>query len=219
MEWLPQRTRKRKEGRKTAISQPLSPPWGRYCYITLPQGYISLGNGYSRRFDEIVSEFPNKIKMIDDALLWSDTASSFFQACRWLDTCGKNGITQNTSIFVFRKDTVEFLGFKITPDDNLQPSPTMLRAISEFPTPKNLTDVRSWFGLVNQVAYAFSMTDKMLPFRELLKPITTFYWDDNLQRLFKESKTKILVGIEHGVRIFDKIKPTCLELEEETWQR
>ena len=50
----------------------------------------------------------------------------------------------------------------------------MLRAISEFPTRKNLTDVRSWFGLVNQVAYAFSMTDKMLPFRELLKPITTF---------------------------------------------
>ena len=62
----------------------------------------------------------------------------------------------------------------------------------EFPRPKNITDVRSWFGLVNQVAYAFSMTEQMHPFRELLKPATPFYWDDNLNKLFEESSlTKI----------------------------
>jgi len=48
-------------------------PWGRYRYRTLPQGYITSGESYSRRFDEIASDFPDKIKAIDDALLWSET--------------------------------------------------------------------------------------------------------------------------------------------------
>ena len=56
----------------------------------------------------------------------------------------------------------------------------VLRAITEFLTPKNITDVRSWFGLLNQVSYAFSMAERMLPFRDLLKPAVPFHWDDTL---------------------------------------
>lgn len=185
-------------------------PWGRYRNITLPQGYIASGDGYSRRFDEIVSDFPDKIKVIDDSLLWSDDLETgFFQACRWLDTCGKNGIIQNPSKFKFGEDTVEFAGFEITLD-SVRPAPSMLQAITDFPTPKNITDVRSWFGLVNQVAYAFSMSETMLPFRELLKPKTPFCWTDALQRAFAKSKLHIVSEVERGVKIFDKEKPTCL---------
>ena len=79
-----------------------------------------------------------------------------------------------------------------------------LQAILDFPTPRNITDVRSWFGLVNQVFYAFSMAEKMLPFRQLLKPETPFCWDEHLNRLFEESKAAIISEIEEGVRIFDK---------------
>lgn len=185
-------------------------PWGRYRYITLPQGYIASGDGYSRRFDEIVSDFPDKIKVTDDALLWSnDLEASFFQACKWLDTCGRNGIIQNPPKFHFGEDVVEFAGFEVTPD-SVRPAPSMLRAITDFPTPKNITDVRSWFGLVNQVSYAFSMKETMLPFRELLKAKIPFVWSDELQEAFENSKLHIVKEIENGVKIFDKSKPTCL---------
>jgi len=185
-------------------------PWGRYRCCTLPQGYISSGDGYSRRFDEISSEITDKIKVIDDALLWSKTLEmNFFKTCEWLDTCGRNGIIQNPSKFKFGSDIVEFAGFEIT-NDSVRPSPTLIRAITDFPSPQNITDVRSWFGLVNQVSYAFSMADKMLPFREMLKPKNSFYWDSELETLFTESKLHILGEIEHGVCIFDKSKPTCL---------
>jgi hypothetical protein len=70
------------------------------------------------------------------------------------------------------------------------------QAILDFPTPRNITDVRSWFGLVNQVFYAFSMAEKMLPFRQLLKPETPFCWDEHLNRLFEESKAAIISEIE-----------------------
>ncbi len=73
--------------------------WERYRYLTAPQGYISSGDGYSRRYDEIVSTFSAKTKCIDDTLLWADTIKeSFFQASQWLDICGRNGITLNPKI-------------------------------------------------------------------------------------------------------------------------
>ena len=80
----------------------------------------------------------------------------------------------------------------------------------DFPTPVNLTDIRSWFGLVNQASYTFSKADKMLPFRTLLKPSTKFEWTEELDKAFQISKKAIAEEIEHGVRIYDKSKVTCL---------
>jgi hypothetical protein len=76
-------------------------PWGRYRYKTAPQGYIASGDGYTRRYDEIVADIPHKTKCIDDALLWADDLEdSFFQAVHWLDICGRNGITLNPEVCV-----------------------------------------------------------------------------------------------------------------------
>ena len=39
---------------------------------------------------------------------------------------------------------------------------------------------------------------------------TLFHWDDNLDRLFEESKTVIATEIANGVKIFDKTKAEAL---------
>ena len=185
-------------------------PWGRYHYRTAPQGYIASGDGYTSRYDTIVSHILAKTKCIDDALLWSqDIAGAYAQAVEWLDVCGRNGITLNPDKFRFAQDAVEFAGFEITPTA-VKPSRKYVRAISDFPTPRNITDVRSWFGLVNQVSYTFSMTATMAPFRELLQPSKTFEWNDTHVAAFTKSKLVITDEIQKGVQIFDKTKPTCL---------
>ena len=68
---------------------------------------------------------------------------------------------------------VEFAGFTVGLD-GVGPCPKMLEAIRNFPTPTDISGVRAWFGLVNQVAYAVSVADIMLPFRHLLKPNMNF---------------------------------------------
>ena len=191
-------------------------PWGRYRYLVAPQGYVSSGDGYSRRFDEIVAHIPQKTKCIDDTLMWSNTIEeSFFQAIQWLDICGKNGIILNPSKFQFGKDTVEFAGFEITPT-TVRPCTRYLDAIQHFPIPQNITDIRSWFGLVNQVSYIFAAAERMLPFRNLLKAGTRFQWTEELDRLFNETKALIIGEIHKGVEIFDKSRPTCLATD---WSR
>ena len=134
---------------------------------------------------------------------------SFSPGCRLAQCLGRHGITQNADKFVFCKADVEFAGFTITVD-SVWPGGKYLQASDDFPTSRNITDIRSWFGLVNQVSYAFSMANQMQPFRQLLKPCTPFTWNDHLNRLFKESKPVIIREIEKGVKIFDKGKPTCL---------
>ena len=185
-------------------------PKGRYRYKVAPQGYIASGDGYTRRFDEIVADFPRMTKCVDDALLYSDSIeAAFFHAVNWLDICGKNGVTLNPAKFTFSRLTVQFAGFEITPT-NVRPCPQYIEAIRNFPTPTNITDIRSWFGLVNQVSYAFASAQRMAPFRNLLKPGILFHWTDELNQLFNKSKDVIIHEIHEGVRIFDKSKPTCL---------
>ena len=122
-------------------------------------------------------------------LLWSSNIEqAFHDAADWLRLCGVNGITLNPDKFVFAQDTVQFAGFEIGPTTARK----FTRAIAEFPIPTSTTDVRSWFGLVNQVAYSFSRADVMTPFRDLLKPSTTFSWTDDHQEAFEASKRQII---------------------------
>ena len=71
-------------------------PWGRYCYCTAPQGYITSGDRYTCRYDEIVAHIPQKTMCVDDFFLWSNSIEeSFWQAVNWLDVGSCNGFTFN----------------------------------------------------------------------------------------------------------------------------
>ena len=185
-------------------------PWGRYRYRVAPQGFIASGDAYNQRFDSIIANFQNKVKCVDDTCMWANSVKeAFFQTCEWLDLCARNGITLNPKKFQFAQDTVEFAGLSITAT-NVKPSNKFLDSIRQFPTPKDITGARAWFGLINQGAYAFSMAKHMKPFRHLLKPSTKFEWTDELDSAFERSKEVIVSEIKDGVRLFQPSRPTCL---------
>jgi len=77
--------------------------------------------------------------------------------------------------------------------------------------PENITDVRSWFGLVNQVAWAYSIGPIMEPFRELIKTNSSFHWDSTLDQLFSESKELLIKKVSEGICAFDPERHTCLQ--------
>ena len=147
-------------------------------------------------------------------MLWNKTIEeSFWHTFEYLRHCTNNGIIFNAEKFVFAKKTCEFAGFELTPD-GYRPPKRVLDSIRNFPTPKSITDIRSWFGLINQVAYAFAQSQTMSPFRDLLSHKSSkFYWDDALNEIFEESKQKIVELIKDGVRSFEKDRPTCLSTD------
>ena len=149
-------------------------------------------------------------KCINDTLLWDSTLEEiFFRTCQYRTLCSSHGIIFNKKKFTFGQKEVEFIGFEIT-SDSVRPSTSFLEAIQDFPQPRDITGIRSWFGLVNQVSYAFSMTEVMRPFRAFLKPTTEFIWTDELQEAFEKSKTVIIEAVREGIMTFEMNRTTCL---------
>ena len=148
---------------------------GRYQYKTTPQGFIAAGDGYTMRMDKIIGEeFQNYKKCIDDTIIWDDDiATNYKRVCAFLTKCSSQGVVFNPKKFQFAESTVRYLGFVIN-DSGIQPTTEFIQSIMDFPTPRNITDVRSWFGAVGQVSYAFASSHEMLPFRHLLSTKTPF---------------------------------------------
>ena len=92
----------------------------------------------------------------------------------------------------------------------VKPLAKYLEAIKTFPRPTNISDVRSWFGLVNQVAHYARLSDMMAPFKPYLSPKVRFQWNDKLETAFNRSRLEIVAAIRKGVEIFDPTRTTVL---------
>ena len=185
-------------------------PWGRYRYKCLPQGFLAATDGYTERYDYITRDIKNMERCVDDAILYENSIEeNFFRTCQYLSLCSANGILFSEKKFQFCSKKVDFLGF-ILDEEGVKPSDEHLKAIQDFPTPRDITGIRSWFGLIEQSSYAFSKTDVMQPFRHLLKPSSKFEWNAELNNAFKDSKEEIVKRIVEGIKTFDTKKVTCL---------
>ena len=81
----------------------------------------------------------------------TDLEENWWRTIQFLTLVGRSGIVLNPSKFQFAQRSVDFAGFRIS-ESCVEPLPKYLNAIQQFPTPKNIKDIRSWFGLLNQVA-------------------------------------------------------------------
>jgi hypothetical protein len=101
------------------------------------------------------------------------------------------------------------VGFKLT-TESIVPADSMTESIRNFPAPRNITDARAFFGLVEQVSFAFSKCADMIAFRHLLYPKVKFLWTDELAREFVLAKLNIVRKIHEGVRMFEVSRITAL---------
>ena len=190
--------------------------WGKYQYRTCPQGFISAGDGYTHRMDLIVGNMEDYEHCVDDSLIWDDDiASNFDRVCAFLAKCSSAGCVFNPKKFQFGEREVDFLGFTIT-DTGIKPQAAFISSIRDFSQPQNLTDCRSFFGLVNQVSYSFASAVVMQPFRHLLSSKVPFYWSEELQSAFEAAKEEIISQCEKGIRSFRLNAPTALATD---WSR
>ena len=101
------------------------------------------------------------------------------------------GITLNPKKFQFAQESVNFAGYVIS-RDGVQADPKKVKAIAEFPTPKDIHDLRSFLGLVEQLAgFSSEISAKFDPMRSLLKKGNQFIWTNDHEEAFKEVKELI----------------------------
>ena len=187
-----------------------STEFGLYRFCVAPQGFVGSGDGYTDRYDRIILDTPRKTKCVDDTALWDDEIEEhWWRIIDHLDLLGQSGVVLNPEKLQFCQRSIDFAGFRVT-ETEVKPLPKYLNAIQEFPRPKNIKDIRAWFGLINQVSHYGRLTEMMAPFKPLLSPKTTFCWSEELEEAFQNSKRELIEAIKNGVQIFDASRKTCL---------
>lgn len=151
-------------------------PSGRYRFLRAPMGLSSSSDEFCYRTDRIIAGLPGVLKLIDDILVQApsmDVLMTRVQAL--LERCRANGLTLSKKKLEIGPE-VTFAGFVVSAS-GIKPDPGKVDAISNFPVPKNVTAVRSFLGLANQLGQFIPdlaiLTD---PLRHLLKKNTAFTW-------------------------------------------
>ena len=107
------------------------------------------GDDYCRRTDAFLGHLPRLHRVMDDMLCEADDLGTCYDDARnLLLACREHNITLGKKKFTFASAEVKFAGYIIS-DTGVKSDPAKIDAITRFPKPTNLTEMRSFFGLVN----------------------------------------------------------------------
>ncbi len=122
---------------------------GLYQYNRLPFGVASAPAIFQRMMENLLHGLPNVTVYIDDVLV---TGASDSEHLRNLDgvltRMGEAGLRLKKDKCTFMLPEVEYLGHKIS-RHGLQPTPEKVRAVADAPPPQDVTQLKSFLGLVN----------------------------------------------------------------------
>ena len=84
--------------------------------------------------------------------------------------------------------SIKFAGF-IVSDKGVSADPEKISAITDFPEPENVRDVRSFLGLANQLgSFVPDLAIVTAPLRALLKKSTAWTWEEPQHSAFSATK-------------------------------
>ena len=131
-------------------------------------------------------------RIVDDVVVYDAARETHEQHVRgFLQRCSDRSISLNAEKFKFAEDQLKFAGFILT-DAGYQIDPALTEAIAKFPTPQNVTDLRSFMGLVNQLgSFTPNLAGLVEPLRTLLSSKNDFLWTENHQQAFETARTML----------------------------
>ena len=152
-------------------------PYGRYRFLRSPMGLSCSGDEYCRRGDIAMQKLQNVEKVVDDILVHNDSLEQHVKDVEAvLKRCREYGITLNREKFKFGEKEVDFVGYHLS-SKGIAVDTKKIKAIQDFPQPTNISELRSFFGLVNQLgAFSKDIAHLAGPLRPLLKAKNAFVW-------------------------------------------
>ncbi len=183
-------------------------PQGKFRYTVAPMGLNASGDEFCARSDVPFYGHEGTFKLVDDGLTQGHSIDQLRDRLRsLLLDCRKAGITLSKRKFDIGQK-VKFAGHVIS-KDGVFPDPAKLRAITDFPVPTDLTGLRSFLGLANQLAYFVpDLAQASEPLRGLLQKDVPFVWLPEHDIAFAQVKT--ILTSEPVVQPFDPLLPTEL---------
>ena len=174
-------------------------PSGMYRYLRAPMGLSSSSDEFCRRSDAVFADLPGVRKLVDDILVEGGDLDDLNQKLKTiLHHCRRHGFILSSKKFEIGAE-VDFAGFTISAT-GVRPCRRRLEAIADFPVPENITHLRSFLGLCNQLAiFLPDLASLAAPLRGLLKKNVSFCWLPEHTLAFENLKVNLVktVAVHH----------------------
>ncbi|SNX83759.1 uncharacterized protein MEPE_02467 [Melanopsichium pennsylvanicum] len=125
--------------------------YGSYKYLVMPFGLCNAPATFQRLMNHVLSDLldVSVIVYLDDILVFSDNeADHHHHVCQVLDRLRKHQLYCAPDKCEFHTDSVEFLGYLVSPD-GLSMDPTKVSTVLEWPPPQSIRQIQVFLGFAN----------------------------------------------------------------------
>ena len=163
-------------------------PTGRFRYRAAPMGLCSSSDEFCNRSDAAVAGLPGVLKIVDDLLIQGEDLPQLYSRLRAvLQRCREAGLKMSLKKMKIGSQ-VKFAGYMVG-KNGVSPDPDKLEAIRDFKAPSNVSEMRSFLGLANQLGHFHpDMAVITAPLRQLLKKNVAYLWLPEHEAAFQEAK-------------------------------
>lgn len=182
---------------------------GLFQYNRLPYGVSSSPGIFQRTMDNLLQGIPFVVVRVDDILVsGSSDEEHLANLEEVLKRLFEAGLRLKKKKCSFMVEEVVYLGQKIN-CHGIQPVQEKVRAITEAPAPKNVSEVRAYLGMINYYQkYLPNLSTILAPLHSLLEKGKDWKWNEKHQESF--TKSKELLKSSHLLVHYDPEKDLIL---------
>lgn len=186
---------------------------GHFEFVVMPFGLTNAPATFQVLMNRILAEHLRKFVLVffDDILIYSKTLQEHVEhVSKAMEILRTNQLFAKRSKCVFGQRQVEYLGYVIS-DAGVATDPEKIRAVREWPTPTNITELRGFLGLAGyyrRFIQNFGVICR--PMFDSLKKMG-FKWEEKQQQSFDEIKSRLAQA--PVLALLDFTQPFILEAD------
>ena len=166
---------------------------GLFSYTRLPYGVSSAPAIFQRTIESILCDTPGVAVYMDDIIL---TGANDVEHLETLDTVltklEQAGLRLKRAKCTFLAEEVVYLGHRFT-SEGIKPVEEKVKALMEARAPNDVTELKSYLGLLNYYnRFLPNLSTVLTPLHRLLRKETTWKWEEEEQQCFEATKSMIL---------------------------
>ena len=168
---------------------------GLFRYNRLPYGVASAPGIFQRVMESLLSGIPGVVVYIDDILITGKTEADHLAALEEvLKRLEEAGLRLKKDKCVFLAPSVVYLGYKVDAQ-GIHPVAEKVKAIQEAPRPRNVSELKSYLGLLTYYSrFLPNLSNTLAPLYQLLKHSVHWEWTAQREKAFTESKKLLLTS-------------------------
>lgn len=162
---------------------------GHFEFTRMPFGLKNAPATFQRMINTIFADFINHFVFVylDDIIIYSPTIELHYEYLQKVfNLIKENNLQVQLDKSEFLQNQIVYLGHTVS-SRGVQPNPEKIRAICNYPPPKDVTELQRFLGMAGYYRrFIPNYATLMKPLTQLLRKSVTFNWNDACQTSFAQ---------------------------------